>query len=157
AGARILDHGAVPAAARAGLREREQALALGDHAAAPALRAERRGRPRLRARAAALAAGGLELDRDLGLDALPRVVARQPHLDLAVAAALAGLTLLLATPAAAEEAAEDVAQVAEVGDVEALEVEAARARPAAVLGAEAVVLLPLLRVGEHVVGRLHLL
>src|SRR5262249_62233127 len=57
-----------------------------------------------------------------------------------------------------EQAAEDVAQVAEVPDVEALaEGEAAvRPRPP-VLRAEAVVLLPLLRVGEDVVGALDLL
>src|SRR4029077_5478189 len=58
--ARLLDHGAVPTAARARLREGEQALALRDHAAAVALGAEHRRRAGLRARAVALAAGGLE-------------------------------------------------------------------------------------------------
>src|SRR5205823_1752564 len=78
--ARLLDHGAVAAAARARLGEREQALALGDHAAALALGAEARRRAGLRARAVALAAGGLELDRDRRLDPLQRVLEREPHL-----------------------------------------------------------------------------
>src|SRR5581483_10820374 len=51
--ARILDHGAVPPAPRAGLREREEALTLGDDAAAAALRADLRSGAGLRARAAA--------------------------------------------------------------------------------------------------------
>src|SRR5436190_1824387 len=129
--ARILDHGAVPAAARAGLGEGEQALALGDDAAAVTLGAQRRRGPGLRARAAAFAARGLELDRDLRLDPVQRVLEREPDLDLDVAAPLAALLLLRATPAAhvREEAAEDVAEIAQVADVEALaEVEAA-ARP----------------------------
>src|SRR5439155_15662467 len=142
------DHGAVPAAARARLREGEQALALGDDAAAVTLGAERRRGPGLRARAAALAAGRLELDRDLGLDPVQRVLEREADFDFEVAAALAAL-LLGATPAAQvrEEPAEDVAEIAQIADVEALaEGEAAaRARPA-VCRAEAVVLLSLLRV-----------
>src|SRR5918911_681678 len=58
--ARILDHGPVAAAARARLRQREEALALGDDASALALGAENGRRARLRTRAAALAARGLE-------------------------------------------------------------------------------------------------
>src|SRR5439155_25635074 len=42
--ARALDHGPVAVAARAGLRQREEALALGDHAAAVALGADLRRR-----------------------------------------------------------------------------------------------------------------
>ena len=48
---------------------------------------------------------------------LQRVVERDAHLDLDVVATLAALRLLLAPPAAVEEAAEDVAEV-EVAEVE---------------------------------------
>src|SRR6185437_14367388 len=102
--ARILDHGAVPAAARTRLRQGEEALALRDDAAAVALGTEDRRGPGLRARASALAAGGLELDRDRRLDAVQRVVERQPHLDLEVPAALAALLL---RPSAAAEVREE--------------------------------------------------
>src|SRR4051812_37950112 len=146
--ARILDHRPVPAAARARLREREQALRLGLDAAALALGAERRRGPGLRAGAAALAARGLELDRDLRLDAVQRVLEREVDLDLEVAPALAAL-LLPAAAAAPEEPAEDVAEVAYV---EALggEVESPSRPSAPVGGAEAVVLLALLLVREDV-------
>src|SRR5919197_5538982 len=72
--ARLLDHGAVAAAARARLREREQALRLGLDAAAVALRADDRRGAGLRARAAALAAGGGQVDRHLHLRAVQRVL-----------------------------------------------------------------------------------
>src|SRR4029077_17598979 len=62
-GARLLDHGAVPAAARARLRQSEQALRLGDHAASVALGADDGRRPRLRTCAAALRARDRQLDR----------------------------------------------------------------------------------------------
>src|SRR5262249_57123170 len=77
AGAGVLDHGAVPATARTRLREREEPLAFRDNAAALALRADRRRRPRASARAVALRARGLERDRDLGLHALQRILARE--------------------------------------------------------------------------------
>src|SRR4029078_4125360 len=102
-------------------------------------------------------ARGLDLHRDRRLHALERVVEREPHLDLEIASALTTLLLLLGPPRAAEQPAEDVAQVAEVGEIEAVEVDAAGTGPAPVGGAEAVVLLPLLRVGEYVVGALDLL
>src|SRR5439155_1307151 len=146
--------GAVAAQPRAGLGQRDQPLALRDDAAAGALGADRRRRPRLRARAAALAAGRLELNGDGGLDAAQRVLEREPHLDLEVAPASAPLLLLLA--AASEEAAEEVAQVGEVEPLR-VEAEATGPGPGAVLAAEAVVLLALLRVREHVVGVLDLL
>src|SRR5439155_16060999 len=152
---RILDHRAVSAAARARLREREEPLALRLDAAPVTLGTERRRGSRLRARAGALAAGGLELDRNLGLDPAQRVVEREVDLYLQVAPAPTPL-LLLRPPAAAEEPAEDVAEVAEISEVEPLVGEAAGPGPP-VLGAEAIVLLPLLGVGEHVVGGLHLL
>src|SRR5207302_10422325 len=63
-GAGILDDRAVPAAARARLREREQALALGDHAAAAALGTHLRRGAALRSRAAALVTGRLERARN---------------------------------------------------------------------------------------------
>src|SRR5262249_13446132 len=74
--ARLLDHGAVAAAARARLREREESLRLGLHAAAVALRADDGHGARLRAGAAALTAGAVDLDGDLGLNSLERVVER---------------------------------------------------------------------------------
>src|SRR5439155_4268252 len=75
--ARPLDHGAVAAAARAGLREREQALALGLDPPAVALRADDRRRARLSAGAAAVGARDRQLDRDLHLVAAERVPERQ--------------------------------------------------------------------------------
>src|SRR4029078_12716297 len=62
--ARLLDHGAVAAAARARLLEREQALVLGADAAAVALGADARLRAGLRARAVANVAGGFEVRRE---------------------------------------------------------------------------------------------
>src|SRR6266516_798699 len=160
---RILDHSSVPPAARAGLREREQALALGLDAAAAALGTDDRRRSGLRSRAAARAAACLELDRNLHLSALERVLERDVHLDFEVGSALAAL--LGAPPAscaaASEEAAEDVAEITEVAQVEVageVVVAALEARPAApVRRPERVVLLALLRVGENVVGGLDLL
>src|SRR5205085_6455033 len=155
--ARILDHRPVAAAARARLREAEEALALDLHAAAVALRADRRRGAGLRARAAALAASSVDLDRDLGLDAAQRVLEREVDHRLEVGSAhpaLGARPRAAAAPAAAEEPAEQVAEIADV------EVEARAAEPAGPrhpIRAEGVVLLPLLRVGEEVVGVLHLL
>src|SRR5207249_627780 len=142
----LLDHRAVAAAARARLREPEQALALDLHAAAVALRADDRRRPRLRARAAALAARRVDLDRDLRLDPLERVLEGQVDDRLDVGAARR-LPLGAGAAAAAEEPAEEVAQVA---DVE-VEVRAA-VEPRRTVRTEGVVLLALVRVGEQVVG-----
>src|SRR5207248_8464048 len=66
--ARILDHRAVAAAARTRRRQPEEPLALDFDAAPVALGADGRRRPRLRAGAAALAARGVDLHRDLRLD-----------------------------------------------------------------------------------------
>src|SRR5581483_10049227 len=85
--ARLLDHGAVAAAARAGGREREQALALGLDAASVALGADDGSRSRLRAGAAALGARDGQLDRHLRLGALERVLEGEAHLRLHVRAA----------------------------------------------------------------------
>src|SRR5207342_3462114 len=110
--ARLLDHGAAAVAARARVREAEEPLALGDHAAAATLRADDRRGARLRAGAAALAARRVELDRDLRLDALERVLEREGDARLDVGAAAGRLTR-----AAAEhvtEASEQIGDVAEV-------------------------------------------
>src|SRR5262249_22055717 len=149
--ARRLDDRAVAAAARARLLEREQALRRRDDAGAVALGAAlRRGAGR-GAGAVTRVTRKLELDRHRRLEALERVLERDAHVHLDVRPALAALRPLLLA-AAAEESAEDVAQV------EVTEVEVRRPVPgAAVLLAEAVVLLALVRVRQHVVGVLHLL
>jgi hypothetical protein len=151
--ARRLDHSAVAAAPRARLREREQPLALRPDAPTLALRTDRRRGAGPGTRAAALAARRLELDRDARLDALERVLERQVDGDLGIVAALPARRLLLAAAAPVEDPAEEVGQV-DVAEVET--------RPGALAGtavrlAVAVVLLPLLRVREHVVGGLDLL
>src|SRR5439155_11830765 len=92
---------------------------------------------------------------------LDRIREREVDPDLEVVPSLAALLLLLpATAAAAAEApAEDVAEIAEIPEVEPLgrEVEAPARPAAAVRRAEGVVLLALLGVGEDVVSRLHFL
>jgi hypothetical protein len=77
----------------------------------------------------ALGARRLELDGDLHLHSLERVVERQVHVRLDVVAALAALALLRpSAAAAAEEPAEQVADVSEVAEVE-VEPAAARTGP----------------------------
>src|SRR5206468_2401528 len=119
--ARLLDHGAVAATARAGLRQREQSLALRHDTAAVTFGTDDRGRPRLGTRPAALAARRGDLDRNLRLQPAQRVLEREPHLDLEVGAPL-GLPSSRAGPTAtrppAEEPAEQIAEVAEVVDRE---------------------------------------
>ena len=151
--ARVLDHGAVAAAARARLREREEALALGDDAAAVALRADPRRRPGLGARAAAGVAGGLGLDRHADSRAVESVLEGEPHLDLEVGAALGHRPRVRAAAAAAvEDPAEEVAEIAvEVG------LEAAGRRAAGRPRRSASYCLRLLRVREQVVRGLHVL
>ncbi len=155
----ILDHSAVAATARARLGEREEPLALGRDSTAAALRADLRRGSGLRARAGAVAAGGLDLDGDLGLDPLQRVLEGEVDLNLEVGAALGARALLRRSPPAAEDPAEEVT---EVGCVEvALEIEATAAARVEALApgrrAELVVGLALLRIREDVVGRLDLL
>src|SRR6185295_3937375 len=154
-----LNHGSVAVAARARLREREEALALGDHAAAVALGADLRRGARPRARTVTLRARGLEGDRDLRLDPLERVFEREVDLDLDVVAALRARLGAPRATAPAEEVAEEVAEITEVLDVEVVVVAAREATCAAgapVGRAEGVVLLPLLGIGEKVIGSLHL-
>src|SRR5439155_14175363 len=83
-GARLLDHGAVPVAARTRVRETEEALALDRHAAALALGADDRRGAGLRARAAALTAGDLGLDGGLRLDPAQGILERNVQLDTQV-------------------------------------------------------------------------
>src|SRR6185295_4183726 len=158
----LLDDRAVSAAARTRLRQREEPLALRDDAAAMALRTDDRGRSRLGAGAAALTTGRRHLDGNLRLETTQRVLERQPDRDLNVGAALR-LWPSPARLATVEDPAEQIAEVAEVVDREvaaAAEVGVTRieARPATtVRRAEPVVLLPLLRIGERVVGVLDFL
>src|SRR5262249_40732534 len=145
------------AALRAGLADREEALALGVDAAPFAARAGDRARPRLRAAAAAGRAAFRLRHGDLDLRPVDRLVEGEADLGFQVAAAcLLGLRPA-AAPAPAEEVGEDVA------DVEAARA-AAREGPAAGSAAEAaehpparVVLLALLGIGERVVSALDLL
>src|SRR5262249_20913130 len=157
--ARLLDHGAVAAAAWARLREREQALRLGDHATAVALGTDDRSRAGLGAGAPALRARDGQLDRPLRPGSAQRVLEREPHLGLDVGAAHRLRTRAPTTaPGRAAEVAEDAAEdVPEIAEIPEVDVDAARAgRTASVRRAEPVVGLPLLRVGEDVVGRLDL-
>ena len=153
--ARLLDHGAVAAATRARLRERKEPLALGLDSAAVALGADDRGSSGLCAGAAALAARRVHLDGNLRLHALERVLEGEVDDRLDVGAAHPG-RLSPAAPAApgAEDPAEDVAEIA---DVEVAEVEVAASEARRAVGAEGVVLLALVGVGQEVVGRLDVL
>src|SRR5581483_340922 len=143
----LLDDDAVAAAARAGLREGEQAVAVRDDARAAALRAGHRPRARLRAGAAADVAGRLRLDRHPHGDPLERVVEGEAHARLEVGAALRPRPRGAAPAAPAEDAAqpdEQVGQVAQVDVLDADVLEAAEgpgAGAADASGAEAVVLL----------------
>ena len=138
------------------MREAEHALALDGDAAALALRADLGCRSGLATRAAALAAGGLGLDRDLGLDSAQRVLEGEVDLGLEVGATAGPLARLTAAEDVAE-ASEEVRDVAEV-EVEVPAAAAAAGKSGAPVGrAEGVVLLALLGVREHVVGALDLL
>src|SRR2546430_10978250 len=102
----------------------------------------------------ALRARGLQGDRNLGLDPLERILEREVDLDLEATPTLS-TRLGSSSAAVAEEASEEIAehaedQVAEV-DVTAI------GSSASVRGAEGVVLLALLWIGENVVGALDLL
>ena len=104
-----------PAAARTGLRHREAALVTGDDATAVTVRAHLGRRARLGAAAMARVAGVRLLDRHARRDAVQRVVERDGDVHLQVGAALGRLLAAAAgPPAPAEEAAEEVAQVAHV-------------------------------------------
>src|SRR5262249_1630116 len=143
-------------AARARLRDRKQALALGLDPAALALGADSRRRPRLGAGAAARRAHLARRHRDRHLRAPHRLVEADRHFGLAVPPALGPLA-----PAAplAGSATEQVAE--QVGDVEVRREATARLAGAATAThpeqAAAVVLLALVGVAQHVVGRRDLL
>src|SRR5205823_3836857 len=141
------------------LREGDRQLDDEVDAAALALRADRRRRAGLGARAVALRAGRLQRDRDLRLHPLQRVLEREVDDDFEVVAAARLRPLSAARAAApAEDAPEQVAEVPEIPQVEVLEVDVASAEAAAsVRGAEGVVLLPLLGIREQVVRALDLL
>ena len=137
--------------------EREEALAVGDDAAALAVGARAGRGAGLGAAAAADVTGRLDLDGHADLDARERVVERDPDARLEVGAALgrgrAG------TLAATEERAEVAEQVGQVAEVDVLVARAARPEPLPrrACRAVAVVRLPLLLVGEDVVRGLHVL
>ena len=157
--ARLLDHGAVAATARARLRKREESLPLGDDAAAVALRADDRRRAGLRARTAAIRARDGQLDRDLRLGAAQRVLEREPHLGLDVGAAH---RLRRARTAARRRGFPKIPpRMSPRSTCQSTLPKLTSPPPgpgaAAVRRAEAVVVLPLLLVGEDVVRGLHLL
>ena len=151
----ILDHGARAAAARAGLGDREHALALGLDPAALAAWADLRRGAGLRAGPVAGRAQRLRGDRERDLRAGDRLLEGDRYLCLEVLSALGtGFGPRAATARRpSEEVGEDVAHAGGV-----LEVEVPKApEPAAGAGvreraAAAVVLLALLGVREHVVG-----
>src|SRR5262249_41170869 len=147
--------------ARARLGEREEALTLRDHPTAAADRADDRRRPRLGTGPVTGVTRNLEADRDLRLDALERVLEGEVHLHLDVGPTPAPGLGAHPARASAEHAAEQIAQVAEIAEVEALgrvpvEPAAGSTRPA-VRRPERVVLLPLVGIGERVVRVLDLL
>ena len=156
--ARVLDLGAGPAALGAGMRDREEALALADDAAALAARAHRRRRSGLRARAAAGRAGRRDRHGDRHLRALHRLVERNVDLGLEVAAALRPVARAPpgAGRAGAEQVGEDVPDPAEAAESGCARPERARVE-AAEDPATRVVLLALLGVGQDRVGLLDLL
>src|SRR5204862_5203633 len=145
----MLDHRAAPAAPRARLADREEALALTDDAAPAALRARDRSRAGVGARAAARLARPLLRHRDRYLGPGHRLVERDLDLRFEIAPAR---RLLLGT-APAEEAREDVSEVRgeAAAPAEAAPATEAREHPAGV------VLLALLGIGQRVVGLLDLL
>ena len=158
----VLDDLAGAAALRAGLADREEALALGVDAAAFAARAGDRAGARFGAAAVAgRAALGLRHgDADLG--AVDRLVEAEADLGFEVAAA----HLLRLRPAAAAAAAEEVGE--DVAEVDAAEAAAGTAGPNGPPPPgppppkppnipPGVVLLALLGIGERVVGALDLL
>ncbi len=101
-------------------------------------------------------AGELELHRHGRLQAVQRVLERDAHFDLDVVAALAALLPPPVPAAVAEEAAEHAAEV-EIAEVEVHVAGGETALGPPVRRPEAVVALPLLRVGEDVVRGLNLL
>src|SRR5260370_40721948 len=123
-------------------------------------RANTRCRMRLRTGTAALAARDGQLDGNLRVGAAQRILEREMHVrrDVVAAHRLAPCARTGAACASAEDAAEQVAAV-EAAEVEVAEVDVRSAGGAGtpVLRAIAVVLLALLLIGEHVVGRLHFL
>ena len=138
------------------MREREEALAVRDHAAPAAVRARARRRSGLGPAAATDVTGGLDLHGHADLHPRERVLERDPDARLEVGAALrARPPGALASSEERAEVAENVRQVAEVDVLEpaAFRAEAAR-RP---FRAEAVVRLPLLGIREDVVGSLDVL
>src|SRR5262249_28317507 len=137
---------------------RKQALALGSAPAALALGADSRRRPRLGAGAAARRAHLARRHRDRHLRAPHRLVEADRHFGLDVPAAL-GPRPLGAPATLAGSATEQVAE--QVGDVEVRREATARLAGAATAThpeqAAAVVLLALVGVAQHVVGRRDLL
>src|SRR6185312_12113119 len=95
--ARRLDDSAVAATVRARLLQREEPLRAGDDTGAFALRAALGRGPGRGAGAVARVAGELERDGDGRLQALQRVLERDPHLDVDVGASLPALLLLRTT------------------------------------------------------------
>src|SRR5207244_1058679 len=111
--ARLLHDRAVAAATRAGLRQREQTLALRDDAAAVALRTDHRRRPGLCPGAAALAACGRHLDGNLGLEPAQRILEGEIDDRLDVRTAL-GLRPSRPRPSAVDHPAEQTPEISEV-------------------------------------------
>src|SRR5205085_783739 len=101
-------------------------------------------------------AGELELHRHRRLHAAQRILERHAHLDLDIVPALPAALRLRTATAAVEETAEEISEI-EVAEVERRPARPRTAADATVRRPEAVVLLSLLRVGEDVVGALHLL
>src|SRR5919106_38232 len=156
--ARVLDDLSRPAALRAGLADGEQPLALPVDPAPAAARARRRRRARVGPRAAADLARGLLRDGDRHLGALDGLLERELHLGLEIPAT-SGLGGGLATTAV-EDAREDVAEIGREATCARAAGGSTAERAAAAEPGEhtpGVVLLALLRVGQRVVGLLHLL
>ena len=142
------------------MTEGKEALALGNYAAALAVRTDGRGSTRGRARSVAVGTGVGLVDRHPHRGTDEGVGKRQLDLDLDVTPTLGRGPVSGGTTATIEEAPEQITQVevgTGAGEVKPLSTARSRPRTWPEGLAEGVVLLALLGIGEHVMGLTDLL